>query len=39
MWSIAKKFNTTVASIKGLNNLHSSSINAGKVLSIKKNSK
>lgn len=39
LWSIAKKFNTTVASIKGLNNLHSSSINAGKVLSIKKNSK
>ncbi len=37
LWSIAKKFNTSVASIKKINKLTSSNIYAGKVLTIKKN--
>ena len=37
LWSIAKKFNTSVASIKSINKLTSSNIYAGRVLTIKKN--
>lgn len=37
LWSIAKKFNTSVASIKTMNKLSSSNIYAGRVLTIKKN--
>lgn len=37
LWSIAKKFNTSVASIKNINKLTSSNIYAGRVLTIKKN--
>ncbi len=37
LWSIAKKFNTSVASIKNINRLKSSNIYAGRVLTIKKN--
>ena len=37
LWSIAKKFNTSVASIKSINKLKSSNIYAGRVLTIKKN--
>ena len=39
LWSIAKKFNTSVASIKSINKLKSSNIYAGRVLTIKKNVK
>ena len=37
LWSIAKKFNTSVASIKKTNKLASSNIYAGRVLTIRKN--
>lgn len=39
LWSIARKFNTSVASIKKTNKLAGNSIYAGKMLTIKKNSK
>lgn len=39
LWSIARKFNTSVASIKNMNSLGSTSIRAGKVLTIKKNAR
>lgn len=37
LWSIAKKFNTSVASIKSSNKLKSSNIYVGKVITINKN--
>ena len=39
LWSIAKKFNTSVASIKKTNKIAGNNIYAGRMLTIKKNSK
>ena len=36
LWSIAKKFNTSVASIKKYNNINGNVIRAGKILTIKR---
>ena len=39
LWSIAKKFNTTVASIKKTNKIAGNNIYAGRMLTINKNTK